>query len=222
MNTNTINEINNYKFIFDVLTGMETQDDVDRTIKPPSPPSPYTAPPELMDKIEKDHLRQQLNEEFLRTAIAISKTELDAVNKRADDKNKELIKSIVNPTLNLLIETKIKPKDNNIHNNIKKNYVLPPTMRNRLDDIIDENKKIIFQPPPKENIPNIPTEDIYINDDFTFLTKPETKIDIGKSNFDGDNITMISNNDQAEIKKSLLQTTIYIKNKKNTTITLDY
>ena len=65
MNNNTINEINNYKFIFDVLTGMETQDDVDRTIKPPSPPPPYTAPPELMDKIEKDHLRQQLNEEFL-------------------------------------------------------------------------------------------------------------------------------------------------------------
>ena len=64
MNTNTINEINNYKFIFDVLTGMETQDDVDRTIEPPSPPPPYTAPPELMDKIEKDHLRQQLNEEF--------------------------------------------------------------------------------------------------------------------------------------------------------------
>ena len=100
--------------------------------------------------------------------------------------------------------------------------MLPPIMQNRLDDIIDENKKIIFQPPPKENIPNTPTEDIYINDDFTFLTKPETKIDIGKSNFDGDNITMISNNDQAEIKKSLLQTTIYIKNKKNTTITLDY
>ena len=35
-------------------------------------------------------------------------------------KNKELIKSIVHPTLNLLIETKIKPEDKNIHNNIKK------------------------------------------------------------------------------------------------------
>ena len=59
--------------------------------------------------------------------------------------------------------------------------MLHPTMRNRLDDIIDE-KKIIFQPPPKENIPNIPTEDIYIDDDFTTLTKFETKIDIGKPN----------------------------------------
>ena len=98
-------------------------------IKPPSPPPSFTAPPELMDKIEIDHLRQQLNEEFLRIAITINKTELDAVNKRADEKNKELIKSIVNPNLNLLTETKIKPKDNNIHNNIKKNYVLPPAMR---------------------------------------------------------------------------------------------
>ena len=94
-------------------------------------------------------------------------------------------------------------------------------MQNRLDDIIDE-KKIVFQPPPKENIPNILTEDFHIDDDFTSLTKPETKIDIGKPNFDGDNITMIPNNDKAEIKKSLLQTTIDIKNKKNTTITPDY
>ena len=95
-------------------------------------------------------------------------------------------------------------------------------MRNRLDDITDENKKIIFQPPPKENIPSIPNEDIYIDDDFTSLTKAETKTDIGKPSFDGDNITMIPNNDLAKIKKSLLQTIIYIKNKKNTTITLDY
>ena len=83
-------------------------------------------------------------------------------------------------------------------------------------------KKNIFQPPPKENIPNIPTEDIYLDDNFTSLTKPETRIDIGKPNFDGDNITMIPNNDKAEIKKSLLQTTIDIKKKKNTRITPDY
>ena len=74
-----------------------------------------------MDKIEIDNLRQQLNEEFLRTTITISKTELDAANKRADEKNKELIKSIVNPTPTLLIETKIKSEDKNILNNIKKN-----------------------------------------------------------------------------------------------------
>ena len=123
MNTNILNEINNYKFIFDVPTEMEIQDNVDKMIKkeikPPSPPPRYTPPPELMDKIEIDNLRQQLNEEFLRTAITISKTELDAANKRANEKNKELIKSIVNPTPNLLTETKIKPEDKNIHNNIK-------------------------------------------------------------------------------------------------------
>ena len=115
MNTNILNEINNYKFIFDVPTEMEIQDNVDKMIKkeikPPSPPPPYTPPPELMDKIEIDNLRQQLNEEFLKTAITISKIELDAVNKRANEKNKELIRSIVNPTPNLLIETKIKPRD---------------------------------------------------------------------------------------------------------------
>ena len=205
MNTNILNEINNYEFIFDVRTEMEIQDNVDKMMKkatkPPSPPPPYTPPPELIGKIEIDNLRQQLNEEFLRNAIAISKTELDTENKRANEKNKELIKSIVNPTPNLLNETKVKAEDKNIHNNVKKSYVLPPTMRNRLDEIIDENKKIIFQPPLKENIPKIPTEDIYIHDDFTSLKKPETKINIGKPNFDGDNIKMIPNNDKAEIKK---------------------
>ena len=34
-------------------------------------------------------------------------------------------------------------------------------------------KKYIFQPPPKENIPNISTEDIYIDDNFNSFTKPE-------------------------------------------------
>ena len=96
-------------------------------------------------------------------------------------------------------------------------------MRNRLDDIIDENKKKYISTSTKRKYSyNIPTENIYIDDDFTSLTKPETKIDIGKPNFDGDNITMIPNNDKVEIKKSLLQTTIYIKNKKNTTMTPDY
>ena len=83
-------------------------------------------------------------------------------------------------------------------------------------------KKFIFQSPPKENIPIATTENIYIDDDFTSLTKPEAKKDIGKPNIDGDNITMIPNSDEAEIKKYLLQTTIDIKNKKNTTITPYY
>ena len=48
------------------------------------------------------------------------------------------------------------------------------------------------------------------------LTRPETKLDIGKPNFDGNNTTMTPNNDKTEIKKSLLQTTIDNKNKKNT------
>ena len=93
-------------------------------------------------------------------------------------------------------------------------------MRNRLDDILDENKKIIFQPPPKENIPNIPINDNYIYHDFTSLPKPETKIDIGKPNFN--EITMIPNNGKAEIKKYLLQSTIDIKNKKNAALTPEY
>ena len=59
MNTNILNEINNYKFIFDVPTEMEIQDNVDKMIKneikPPSPLPPYTPLPELMVSIRKQH-----------------------------------------------------------------------------------------------------------------------------------------------------------------------
>ena len=124
MNTSILNEIDHYKFIFDIPTKMKILDDVDKMIKkeikPPSPLPLYTPPQELMDKIEIDNFRQKLNEEFLRTAITISKTELDVADKRADEKNKELIKSIVNSAPNLFTEIKIKPENKNIHNSNKK------------------------------------------------------------------------------------------------------
>ena len=92
MNTNILNEINNYKLIFDVPTEMEIQDDVDKmilkNINPPNPPPPYTPPAELMDKIEIDNLR--LQEEFLRTTIEISKTEIHAQIKEPMKKIKNL------------------------------------------------------------------------------------------------------------------------------------
>ena len=43
-------------------------------------------------------------------------------------------------------------------------------------------KKLYFNPHLKKIFLISPTEDIYIDDDFTTLTKFETKIDIGKPN----------------------------------------
>ena len=56
MNTNILNEINNYKFILDVPAEMEIQGNVDKMIKketkPPRPLPPYFLPLELMDKLK--------------------------------------------------------------------------------------------------------------------------------------------------------------------------
>ena len=56
MNTNILNEIKNYKFVLDVPTEMEIQDNVDKMIKketkPPRPLPPYFLPLELMDKLK--------------------------------------------------------------------------------------------------------------------------------------------------------------------------
>ena len=63
-------------------------------------------------------------------------------------------------------------------------------------------KKLYFNPHLKKIFLISPTEDIYIDDDFTTLTKFETKIDIGKPNLMEIIWQWSQNNDKNEIKKS--------------------
>ena len=54
-----------------------------------------------------------------------------------------------------------------------------------------------------------------IFDDFDTFEKPELKIEIGQPKGENDDLVMISDNDDAEISKSLIKTEIDIKSKNN-------
>ena len=69
-------------------------------------------------------------------------------------------------------------------------------------------KHPIIQPSPPKIIPNIDlkTEDFFIdNDDFDSFKKPELKIEIGQPKDKNDDLVMISDDDEAEISKSLIR-----------------
>ena len=79
-------------------------------------------------------------------------------------------------------------------------------------------KQPIIQPTPPEIIPNIDlkTEDFFIDDDdFDSFKKPELKLEIGQPNDENNDLVMISDDDKAEISKSLIKTEIDNKSKNN-------
>ena len=74
----------------------------------------------------------------------------------------------------------------------------------------------LIQPTPPEIIPNIDlkTEDLFVDDDnFDSFKKPELKIETGQPKDENDDLVMISDDDEAEISKSLIKTEIGIKSK---------
>ena len=64
---------------------------------PPTPPPPYVPPP-LLTKKEIETERNKPNNDFIKTSLQISKDELVAANESADQKNKKIIKDIIDPT----------------------------------------------------------------------------------------------------------------------------
>ena len=79
-------------------------------------------------------------------------------------------------------------------------------------------KQPIIQPTPPEIIPNIDlkTEDFLIDDDdFDSFKKPELKLKIGQPNDENNDLVMISDDDKAEISKSLIKNNLQWIIKKN-------
>ena len=101
INNNINDEINNYRFTFDIPTEIEIQQDMKEILKnkknPSTLPPPYVSPP-LLTKKEIKTERNKLNNDFIKTSLQISKDELVAANESADQKNKKIIKDIIDPT----------------------------------------------------------------------------------------------------------------------------
>ena len=108
----------------------------------------------------------------------MSKDELDAANEVADQKNKEIIKGIIDPTPGLFIDDELKPNEQNFQNRTDNVFNLPPQVQQQLNETVYKKiiKQPIIQPTPPEIISNVvpETEDFFINaGELDSFKKPE-------------------------------------------------
>ena len=146
----------------------------------------------------------------------MSKDELRAANESTDQKNKKIIKYIIDPTPSLFVADQFKPNEQNFQNTTDNVFNLLPQVQKQLKETVFKKiiKQPIIQPTPPEIISNIDlkTEDDDDDDfDFDSFEKRELKIKIGQPKDENDDLVMISDDDQVEISKSLIKTEIDIK-----------
>ena len=70
--------------------------------------------------------RERTNAEFLKESLLLNKDQLDASNKAADQKNKKIIKDIIDPTPGLFIDDKLNANDQIFKNTTDNVFNLPP------------------------------------------------------------------------------------------------
>ena len=64
----------------------------------------------------------------------MSKDELERANEFADQKNKKIIKDIIDPFYGLFIDDQLKPNEQNIQNTTDNVFNLPPQVQQQLDE----------------------------------------------------------------------------------------
>ena len=140
-------------------------EDVSKNKKiPPLLPPPYVSPPLLTAK-EVEVERNKISKHFNKTSLQMSKDELDAANEFADQKNKKIIKDIIDPNPGFFIDDQLKPNEQSFQNTRNNVFNLPPQIQQQLDDTMFKKiiKQPIIQPTPPEIIPNIvPKKKIFL------------------------------------------------------------
>ena len=99
--------------------------------KTPLSPALYVPPPLLTEK-EIEIEINKANEEFIKTSLLISKDELDPTNESADQKNKKIMKNIIDPTPGLFIDNQIKPNEQSFQNTTKNFLIFHIRCKNKL------------------------------------------------------------------------------------------
>ena len=122
-------------------------------------------------------------EDYLKTAIKINKTDLDAAVENADEKNEKIISDVIDPTSGLFVNDQLNLEDHFKYksNVIERSFNVAKQLQQRLDNILETMIKNNWSPiedlmqQPIEHITNNPlnngktndiikTEDIYIDD----------------------------------------------------------
>ena len=87
----------------------------------------------------------------------MSKDKFYAANESADQKTKEIIRDIIDPTPGLFIDGKLNPNEQNLKNEADKVFNLPTQVQQQLNETVFKKiiKQPIIQPTPLKIIPNV-------------------------------------------------------------------
>ena len=101
--------------------------------------------------------RNKATNDFIKTSLQMSKDKFYAANESADQKNKEIIRDIIDPTPGLFIDGKLNPNEQNLKNATDKVFNLPTQVQQQLNETVFKKiiKQPIIQPTPLKIIPNI-------------------------------------------------------------------
>ena len=137
---NLQDELDQTGFELEILPEL-IQDDLEKyytqeKISPPPPPRFTSTPLKSEKEINKTY--DDSKEEYLKTAITINKTDLDATIENADDKNKKIVRDIIDPTSDLFVDDKLNLENQFEYksNDIDENLNLSRDFQDRLDNIL--------------------------------------------------------------------------------------
>ena len=157
-----INEVDrqinsNYQFTFDLGPMEEIEEDINTMIEnnmTPEIPEDFVA----LFPLTTEEIKKQIKEEgenFVHTSLTLREGELRVAYEIANEENKNIIKSIVDPTSGLLVNDEMDFQDINFPPNTTDNtYKLQPKVKKHLDEMVTDAVH------PKIE------QDLYIDDDF--------------------------------------------------------
>ena len=143
---NLQDELDQTDFELEIPPELQTQNDLGKYAKQekitPPPPPHFTSTP-LKSKKEINKAYDDAKEEYLKTAITINKTDLDAAVENADDKNKKIVRDIIDPAPGIFVDDKLNLENQFKYksNDIDKNLNLSRDLQDRLDNILLLMKK---------------------------------------------------------------------------------
>ena len=109
LSKNLQDELDQTDFELEIPPKLQIQNDLEKYFKQekilPPPPPCFTSTP-LKSEKEINKTYDDAKEEYLKTAITINKTDLDAAIENADDKTKKIVTDIINPTPDIFVNDK--------------------------------------------------------------------------------------------------------------------
>ena len=143
---NLQDELDQTDFELEIPPKLQIQNDLEKYVKQEKillpPPPCFTSTP-LKSEKEINKTYDDAKEEYLKTAITINKTDLDAAIENADGKNKKIVRDIIDSTAGIFVDDEFNLENQFEYksNDIDKNLNLSRDLQDRLDNTLLLMKK---------------------------------------------------------------------------------